>query len=412
MSEEIKRCFVIMPFGEKIDADGKKIDFNEIYDILIEPAITGEAMQRAGGPPLECIRCDKIVQAGWVHRLMISKIYDADVAVVDLSTLNPNVFYELGVRHALRRAVTVLLCREGTTTPFNIAGFNCISYNPHDKDTLSPVRDQIARFVANGLRNGSRDSLVYEVLEEMGWEGPPPMQLTPEPPRTFQLRRAPNKRVGVITGGLHDVRGIDIWVNSENTNMQMARFYERSGSAVIRYYGAHKDETGDVSEDVIADELHRVMKRKHSVAPGTIIATSPGELKKRGVKWIFHAAAVQGQLGRGYRPVADVRECVRNALELANSPKYRASKCRSILFPLFGTGTAGAKVHSTVKELIVTAINYLENNEANKIEEIYFLALTDHQRDACLNAFKAAETDPVSKDSPQWLETRPSFKSE
>jgi len=60
----------------------------------------------------------------------------------------------------------------------------------------------------------------------------------------------------------------------------------------------------------------------------------------------------------------------------------------------------------------VTAINYLENNEANKIEEIYFLALTDHQRDACLNAFKAAETDPVSKDSPQWLETRPSFKSE
>ena len=62
MSDRIKRCFVIMPFGEKIDADGKTIDFNEIYDSLIYPAITGEVMRQAGGPHLECIRCDKIAQ--------------------------------------------------------------------------------------------------------------------------------------------------------------------------------------------------------------------------------------------------------------------------------------------------------------------------------------------------------------
>jgi O-acetyl-ADP-ribose deacetylase (regulator of RNase III) len=394
VSDRIKRCFVIMPFGEKVDADGKTIDFNEIYDSLIYPAITGEVMRQAGGPHLECIRCDKIAQAGWVHRLMISQIYDADVAIVDLSTLNPNVFYELGVRHALRRAVTVLLCREGTTTPFNIAGFNCITYNPHQQENLKSVRERIAKFVANGLRSGSRDSLVYEVLEEIGWEGPPPMLLTGEPPRIFRLRRVPKTRIGILTGGFHDVRDIDIWVNSENTNMQMARFYERSGSAVIRYFGARKDATGDVSEDTIADELDKLMKRKQSVAPGTIIATSPGELKKRGVKWIFHAAAVQGQLGKGYRPVPDVSDCIRNALDLANSSKYRASKCKSILFPLFGTGTGGGKVNNMVKELIGAAINYLEHNKTNRIRDIYFLALTDHQRDACLSALKNAEADP------------------
>jgi O-acetyl-ADP-ribose deacetylase (regulator of RNase III) len=352
-------------------------------------------MQQAGGPPLECIRCDKIAQAGWVHRLMISHIYSADVAIVDLSTLNPNVFYELGVRHALRRAVTVLLCREGTKTPFNIAGFNCVFYNPRDQQSLKSVGGRIAEFVANGLRAGSRDSLVYEVLEDMGWDGPPPMPLPPEPPRIFQLPRVPATRIGILTGGLHEVRDIDIWVNSENTNMQMARFYERSGSAVIRYYGARKDATGDVSEDTIADQLGELMKHKQSVAPGTIIATYPGELKKRGVKWVFHAAAVQGQLGKGYRPVADVSDCIRNALNLANSPKYRASKCKSILFPLFGTGTGGAKVGNTVKGLIDTVINYFDHNPTNKIRYVCFLALTDHQRDACLRALKDAEAEPA-----------------
>jgi O-acetyl-ADP-ribose deacetylase (regulator of RNase III) len=376
-----------MPFGEKVDVDGKTIDFDRIYDV-IHDAVTGESMRAANGPPFECVRSDKISQAGWVHRLMISQIYDADVAVVDVSTLNPNVFYELGVRHALRRNVTVLLCREGTKTPFNIAGFNCIRYDPDDPERLRSVQVQIARFVANGLQAGERDSLVYEVLEEQGWEGPPPRFLASEPRRMFEPQNLPGVRVGILTGGLQQIRDIDIWVNSENTNMQMARFYERSGSAVIRYYGARKDATGDVKEDTIAEELGALLKGKPSVAPGTIIVTSPGELKKRGVRWIFHAAAVYGQLGKGYSPVTDLTACIRNALEMADMPKYRKSQCSSILFPLFGTGTAGARVDNTVKELILSAINYLENNRGSTIKSVYFLALTDHQRNACLTTLK------------------------
>ncbi len=390
MADSAMRCFVIMPFGEKIDADGKAIHFDDIYENVIKPAVSGEPMRRAGGPELQCIRCDKIAQAGWVHRLMISHIYEAEVAVVDLSTLNPNVFYELGVRHALRRAVTVLLSRKGTKTPFNISGFNHVSYDPNDEQDLQSVRERIAKFVVNGLKGGTRDSLVYEVLEERGWEGPPPVILPHEKPRMFQLGNFPEASIGILTGGLHDVTDIDIWVNSENINMQMARFYERSGSAVIRYYGARRDATGGVTEDTIAIALRKAMNRQSSVPPGTILVTPPGELKKRGVKWIFHAAAVQGQLGKGYRPVPDISECVRNSLEMANSSKYRRSKCRSILFPLFGTGTGGARVSNTARELIDTAINYLEHHRTGSIREVFFLALTDRQRDACLAALRNA----------------------
>lgn len=400
MADKPIECFVIMPFGEKIDVDGKTIYFNDIYENVIKSGVSGEPMRRAGGPEIECVRCDKIAQSGWVHRLMISHIHDAEVAVVDLSTLNPNVFYELGVRHALRRSVTVLLCRKGTKTPFNISGFSHISYDPGDEADLRSASEQIAKFVVNGLKGGTRDSLVFEVLEERGWEGPPPRQLSREPARVFRLRNPPDACIGILTGGLQDVSDIDIWVNSENINMQMARFYERSGSAVIRYYGARKDETGEVITDAIAIELAKRMKGKLSVSPGTILATPPGELKKRGVKWIFHAAAVQGQLGKGYRPVPDVTDCIRNSLEMANAAKYQASKCRSILFPLFGTGTAGARVNNTVKELIDTAINYLEHHQTANIKEVYFLALTDRQRDACLGALRTAEVADKSSDQP------------
>jgi O-acetyl-ADP-ribose deacetylase (regulator of RNase III) len=388
MTEKPKQCFVIMPFGEKVDADGKTINFDEIYEKTIRPAITGDPMLRVNGPQLDCIRCDRIAQAGWVHRLMISQIYEADVAVVDLSTLNPNVFYELGVRHALRRTVTVLLCRKGTRTPFNITGFNYIQYDPNDAENLEWVQTRIAEFVANGFRTGQKDSLVYEVLEEHGWEGPPPRMLAREPPRIFGAPNLPGLRIGILTGGLQHIKDIDIWVNSENTNMQMARFYDRSGSAVIRYYGARKDATGDVKQDTIAEELRSLMKDKLSVPPGTILVTTPGDLKKRGVKWIFHAAAVQGQLGKGYEPIPDISDCVQNALETANLPKYRNSKCTSILFPLFGTGTGGARVNSTVKEMINTTINYLQHDPSSTIKEVYFLALTDRQRDACIDALR------------------------
>src|SRR5262245_10603472 len=101
-------CFVIMPFGRKKDIDGAEIDFDAIYDYVIKPAV-------ALRPDLDCLRCGDIDAPGWIHGRMLRNIYEARVALVDTSTLNANVFYELGVRHALRKSVTVLLRSKGTS---------------------------------------------------------------------------------------------------------------------------------------------------------------------------------------------------------------------------------------------------------------------------------------------------------
>src|SRR3954471_2371690 len=90
-----ERCFVIMPYGPKPDLNGRTVNFDTIYEKMIKPAI-GEV------PGLECCRCDDDRQPGWIPARMIEQIFEAPVAIVDTSTLNPNVFYELGVRHALR----------------------------------------------------------------------------------------------------------------------------------------------------------------------------------------------------------------------------------------------------------------------------------------------------------------------
>jgi O-acetyl-ADP-ribose deacetylase (regulator of RNase III) len=398
--DDAKNCFVIMPFGDKTDVDGKVIDFDRIYETLICEAVEGQTMRNSGGPEMKCIRCDKIAEAGWVHRQMISHIMDDDVAVVDLSTLNPNVFYELGVRHALRQYVTVLLRRVGTTTPFNLAGFKCIEYDADAAGSLVDARIKIAQYIANGLSGQLADSLVHEVLKQRRIVATPAERVNPQKAHVFRLRKAPKKRIGVLTGDLRNVTDVDVWVNSENSNMQMARYFDRSGSAVIRYFGAKRDRNGQVIEDIIADELAGIVGTARSVPPGTILVTSSGELESSNrVKRIFHAAAVQGQPGVGYKPVPDVETCVSAALKAADAPEYAPEKLRSILFPLLGTGTGGADLKETVRRLIDTAINYFEQKPKCAISTAYFLAFTDRERDACLSVLAQAPVDRLGERS-------------
>ena len=77
--------------------------------------------------------------------------------------------------------------------------------------------------------------------------------------------------------------------------MQMARFYDRNLSAVIRYSGARKNENDEIVEDTIANELAAKMSGRESVSVGTVFDTSAGALADtHGVKRIFHVASSRG----------------------------------------------------------------------------------------------------------------------
>src|SRR5215216_2667048 len=114
-------CFVLMPFGQKPDSAGDIIDFNAVYADLIRPAID------AAG--LEPIRADEEVTGGIIHKPMFERLVLCDYAVADLTTANANVFYELGVRHAVRPWSTVLIYAEsGGRLPFDLSPMRALPY--------------------------------------------------------------------------------------------------------------------------------------------------------------------------------------------------------------------------------------------------------------------------------------------
>src|SRR5215469_10232988 len=101
-----------MPFGKKPDGTGRTINFDAVYQKIIKPAI--EAAE------LEPIRADEEIVGGFIHKPMFERLMLCDYAVADLTTANPNVFYELGIRHAIRPATTVTVFAKHQVIPFDV----------------------------------------------------------------------------------------------------------------------------------------------------------------------------------------------------------------------------------------------------------------------------------------------------
>src|SRR5215208_1852566 len=106
------QAFIVRPFGKKKDLQGTEIDFNEVERLLIAPAL--EAVGATGGTTID------IVESGNIRTDMFRLLLTADLVVADLSIHNANVFYELGVRHALRDRYTFLLRSNADKFPFDL----------------------------------------------------------------------------------------------------------------------------------------------------------------------------------------------------------------------------------------------------------------------------------------------------
>ena len=206
----------------------------------------------------------------------------------------------------------------------------------------------------------------------------------------YRLAGKRRRELVILTGELADVRGVDVWVSSENTNMQMARYYDRSISSLVRYLGAVKDEAGHPVEDVISDELASCMSKMNTLAvqPATVIGTGAGELlRTHGVTRVFHVAAVQGQVGVGYAPVGDMGACVTNALAKFDAEEGSHA---SILFPLLGTGTASGD-SAIINQLFSAAAQYVRANPSTRLERIVFIARHYEDLYLCVDAAGSLE---------------------
>ncbi|MFN6962058.1 MAG: TRAFs-binding domain-containing protein, partial [Rhodocyclaceae bacterium] len=114
-------AFVLMPFGQKKDAPtGKTIDFDDVFARLIAPGIEAASMV-----PL---RGDLETSLGIIHKRFFEKLMLCEFAVADLTTSNANVFYEFGVRHAIRPRTTLALSAHPENLPFDVAPLSVVPY--------------------------------------------------------------------------------------------------------------------------------------------------------------------------------------------------------------------------------------------------------------------------------------------
>lgn len=164
--EYLPLCFVLMPFGTKPDGMGGSVDFDSVYQQIIKPAIT------AAG--LEPLRADEELLGGFIHKPMFERLILCEYAIADLTAANANVFYELGVRHAVRPWSTVLLFSQGGRLPFDIAPMRTLPYQLNHAGSPNAALEDVvaltellneAKSAARQHEKGLIDSPLYQIVE-------------------------------------------------------------------------------------------------------------------------------------------------------------------------------------------------------------------------------------------------------
>src|SRR5262245_56525972 len=151
------RVFVVMPFGrQSVVPAGEgnrpdvKVDFNRVYEELLKPAI-----EKANCEPF---RADEEQSAGDIRTDMFFELVTADFVVADVSVFNPNVFYELGVRHGITPRGTIMVSGSRSRIPFDIAPDRRFFYDgelfevvedEEAKPAPDKVRDEVHRLAGN-----------------------------------------------------------------------------------------------------------------------------------------------------------------------------------------------------------------------------------------------------------------------
>jgi tetratricopeptide (TPR) repeat protein len=153
-------CFVAMPIRSAGSEEHEH--FFAIYQTI------ADVVAALG---IRCYRVDQGKLTGNINKEIVKQLAESDLVIADLTDLNPNVFYELGVRHALRRSGTILLCDKSITStiPFDINQYKVIQYEgtlPGSRRMAEELRATIEAWSAN-IEAPQTDSPVHDWYPEL-----------------------------------------------------------------------------------------------------------------------------------------------------------------------------------------------------------------------------------------------------
>lgn len=135
-------CFVIAPIGK--EGSDTRIRSDQVLKHIITPAA-----KDCGYEPM---RADQLSEPGLITSQVIQHVVEDPLVIADLSGWNPNVFYELSLRHALKKPV-VQIISASETIPFDIAASRTIHVDHHDLDSVARAKEEIVRQIKSVENN-------------------------------------------------------------------------------------------------------------------------------------------------------------------------------------------------------------------------------------------------------------------
>jgi hypothetical protein len=236
------RAFVVRPFGEQ-----QGIDFDRVHRELIKPAL--DALKIEGDTTQE------IAQAGNIRRDMFRLLAVADLVIADLSIHNANVFYELGIRHAVRDRRTFLIRASVEKVPFDLLTDRYLLY-----DKANPGRS-VGALVA-GLRatidSDEIDSPVISLMQQ-GLVTPVMSRLL-APPADFheEVRRAvQDGRTGDLSLFAEEATRFP-WAREGLRRVGAAQFLLASwDAACVTWERVRQDDATDVEANARLATIHQ-----------------------------------------------------------------------------------------------------------------------------------------------------------
>ncbi len=140
-------CFFMAPIGN--EGEEKRRHSDMVLSTLVAPALSQSG--------LKVIRADQIVKPGMISKQIIEYIWKSRLVIVDLSFHNPNVFYELAIRHMLGKP-TVHIVKGSDGIPFDIGSFRTIELEDMGYDFVARIETHkvtIANYVREALDGSS-----------------------------------------------------------------------------------------------------------------------------------------------------------------------------------------------------------------------------------------------------------------
>jgi hypothetical protein len=149
-------AFIIRPFGTK-----KGINFDRVETELIGPALAGHRL-------VGRTTADSLKQ-GNIRTEMFQRLLTADVVIVDISISNANVFYELGIRHALRNKRTFMIRGSSAALPPDEVPFDLKTdrYLSYEVENPASALETLKEGLRQTLLSEDKDSPVFQLLPEL-----------------------------------------------------------------------------------------------------------------------------------------------------------------------------------------------------------------------------------------------------